>query len=88
MGIQIYINKEALERVGVAVKYHTETHNGGSPAEEWSEPCAVLDGLDKVMGHIDNAVYHDANHWGSSRKHILEFIEKHKLQAGQDWYEA
>lgn len=88
MGIQIYIKKEALERIGVNVRYFTETHDLGPLTEKWSEKCAEVEGLDKVMGEIDNAVYHDANHWGSSRKPIIDFIDKHRLKAGEDWYEC
>lgn len=103
MGIQIYIKKESLKREGINVKYDEKVHNYGcrcgkclegvcpdcgTPGEIYREQIAEVSGLDRVMGVIDNAVYHDANHWGSSRKPILEFIEKHKLKAGEDWYEA
>ncbi len=48
-----------------------------------------VEGLKIVMEQLnDGVIYHDANHWGSSRAPILDFIEKHKLVAGEDWYEA
>lgn len=88
MGTQIYIYKEALQRVEVVVKYHTETYYGESLADEYSEELANVVGLGMEMYTTIDAVYHDANRYGSSRSVLLEFIEKHQLKAGQDWFEA
>lgn len=88
MGVQIYIHKESLKRLGIPVVYSTETVYGSNPSEEYSEEIANVHGLSMLMETTDNAIYHDANRWGVSRKPLLAFIEKHSLKAGEDWFEA
>jgi hypothetical protein len=87
MGIQIYIKKKALERVGVGITYSTATYHGETPADEFSEPMAEVEGLNIMMHDFDDTVYHDANRWGSSRIPLLEFIAIHEL-THDEWYEA
>ena len=104
MGIQIYISVESIKEAGIEVKFHEETTYGyckcgnhskvetsceecGTPALKYTDKYASINGL-PLMSVMDNYVYHDANHWGSSRAKIIEFINENKLMAGQDWYEA
>jgi len=103
MGIQIYIKKEALERAGVQISYAEEEDNYpcrcGEVAIGYCNECesdgrnytykfAHVQGLEIIMYEFSDTVCHDANHWGTSRKPIIEFINKHKLKAGEDWCEA
>lgn len=60
----------------------------GTSAEVHKEVSVEVQGLSVVMWDMDDVIYHDANRWGSSRKPLLHFINKHGLLAGQDWYEA
>lgn len=53
------------------------------------ETFVKVEGLDVIMHAFgDSTIWHDANHWGSSRGPIMEFIEKHGLKRDNDWYEA
>ena len=60
----------------------------GTYAEDWEEAHAHVAGLSVVMGDFGETLWHDANHWGPSRAPIMEFIDKHQLRAGEEWYEA
>lgn len=103
MGIQIYIKKEALEHLGILISYDEETQHYPcrcgevelgycnvcqSSAKKYVNRYVHLQGLDLAMYDFGDAVYHDANHWGSSRKPIIDFIDKHRLKAGEDWHEC
>lgn len=57
-------------------------------AEDWEQSSAHVEGLSVVMNDFGETLWHDANHWGSSRKPIMEFIDKYKLVEGEDWYEG
>lgn len=90
MGVQIYIKKAALIERGieleeVTLEYQRSDEQEGVLAEE--KHCNV-EGLSLLMGSMDDEVYHDANTWGTARNVLLEFLGKHSLLAGSDWFEA
>ena len=83
MSVQIYIKTAPLKELGVRIMRMSEVQFG---KEEF---FASVVGIPFIMGELDEeTIYHDANHWGSSRKSIMAFINKHKLRAGEEWYEA
>lgn len=73
------------QAVMTAGHYCEECH---SYAEDWEHSSARVKGLSVVMHDAGDVLWHDANHWGSSRKPILEFIDKYKLVEEEDWYEG
>ena len=102
MGIQIYIKKSALDERKISYKTTTTTTNGcicgetrygyctncEENAQEEIHEDVVVEGLSIVMEDFGETIYHDANHWGSSRAPIIEFINRNCLLAGEDWFEA
>tara|TARA_R110000744_G_scaffold147612_1_gene260557 strand:- start:874 stop:1188 length:315 start_codon:yes stop_codon:yes gene_type:complete len=104
MGIQIYIKTAKLKEADLVMIYSKESyvspcrcgkndygvcHDCGTEPETHVQEYVDVEGIPFLMEVLDkDIIYHDANHWGSSRKPLLEFIEKHKLRAGEDWYEA
>ena len=102
MGIQIYINKEAIEAKGIEIVIETEKRGGWCDCQQteegfcsdcfttapaYIEEYAIIQGL-PTMHNFGDKVWSDANSWGSNRASILEFINKNGLLAGSDWYEA
>lgn len=90
MGVQIHIKKAALIERGieleeVTLKYQRSDEQEGVQAEE--KHC-IVEGLSLLMGSMDDEVYHDASTWGTARNVLLEFLGKHVLLAGSDWFEA
>jgi hypothetical protein len=103
MGIQIYIKKSALDERGIKYKTTPVTRsyccecgqtqygycgNCEEDAYEEIHEDTVVDGLSLTMEDFGETMYHDANHWGSSRAPIIEFINRNCLLAGEDWFEA
>lgn len=102
MGIQIYIKKAALDTKGIEYFCETdvlETYCGcgaslgqcndcGVHGETFTHELCFVVGLQRTMHDLGDVVWHDANHWGSSRPVLLEFIETHNLVKDKDWYEC
>jgi hypothetical protein len=84
MGCQIYIKKEAIEKK-VKVEPVSIRHSDDYTGHYYS-----VEGLDFLMHTAldSDYIWHDANTWGSSRKPILELINKNGLVENVDWYEA
>jgi hypothetical protein len=102
MGIQIYIKKASLKNKGIPFTdsscvegwacdcgWVAEGHCHECGTEGWVHIADYtdIDGLPLLMHSMGETYWHDANHWGSSRKPIMEFIEKHGLTE-EDWYEG
>jgi hypothetical protein len=103
MGIQVYIYTKALESKGIEVKFHNEEHtvfcSCGCCEGGWCDCCGErtydtyrtyveIESLPLMHTLGENIVWHDANHWGSSREPIMAFITKHNLIEEDEWYEA
>lgn len=90
MGVQIYIKKAALIERGIGLKEVTLKYQSGDEQDGVlveKKKCLVAE-LPLLMGSMDDEVYHDANTWGTARSILLEFLGKHALLAGSDWFEA
>ena len=90
MGIQIYIKKSALIERNIKLREVTLEYQGDAEKDEYPAVvgCCRVEGLPLLMYSTDDEVYHDANTWGNARGVLLEFLGKHALLAGSDWFET
>lgn len=102
MGIQIYLRKDKLKEKGIELKPAPQTFNYSCSCgytTGWCSDCGehgdshTVDYVDVstipfLMEDFGEWVYHDANHWGNSREHLVNLIDKFDLQYSTDWYEG
>ena len=91
-GVALTFNRRELYcscACGYETSVGVECEDCRTPVRRVLETCVEIEGLDILFHELDkDTVWHDANYWGTSRTPIVEFIKKHQLLAGTDWYEA